>query len=595
MLKKLKLKWRLIVSYLLILIMSIVTVFVALTGLQRSNQALRDFVNHPFQADTAIKMCRIETNIAARTIREMLIDPNSSNAPAYRANVESNVAALHDNIAKFKAAYTGTDGLAEKYEAALNNWVAIGENIMVEIEKGNDTVAGEMLLNQCIPALNNLVSIAQEINTKTDQMQADALAQNFRYSNIASLTVIGMLVLMVILCFWIASVVTKSIAIPVKQVRLAAEGLSAGILETEIPYTGTDELGEMAESMRQSMKTLSIYIHDIDVSLATMAKGDFNIATSQPFVGDFVNIERSFVSFSKTMSDTLRQIQSASDQIAMSAQQVSGGAQALSQGATEQASSIEELSSTITQMSDQINTSSDHAQTANAYADKAGEGVVAGNQKMTETIQAMAEISDKSRQIGNIIKTIEDIAFQTNILALNAAVEAARAGAAGKGFAVVADEVRNLASKSAEAAKNTTALIEGTAAAVDKGAKIADQTAQSLLSVVSDTQKATEMMMGIAQQSKIQAEGADQIKQGIDQIAGVVQTNSATAEESAAASEELSGQAQMMKSLVSRFALRNDTEGNLLAPERPAQTVSYASPAMKQIDNTSFTKSLHDY
>ncbi|MEG1686870.1 MAG: methyl-accepting chemotaxis protein, partial [Angelakisella sp.] len=439
----------------------------------------------------------------------------------------------------------------------LNNWIDIGYRIIAEAEKGNKEQAGVMLLRECSPALQGLVAIAKEIDASASALQTAALASSKTASSISSIVVIVMLILACAFSVVIAMLVTKSIVTPVKQVENAAEQLSKGILSTEIPYCSKDELGKMAQSMRDSMQTLSSYIHDIDGALSTMARGDFNIAASQPFVGDFENIEKSFMSFSATMSDTLEQINASSDQVSSGSTQVAIGAQALSEGATEQASSIEELSATIAVISEKINANASEAQEANTLSSKAGAGVVYSNDKMQEMIAAMSEISDKSREIGKIIKTIDDIAFQTNILALNAAVEAARAGAAGKGFAVVADEVRNLAQKSAEAAKSTTTLIEGTVVAVNHGTKIADETAQSLLAVVEDARKVTGMIVNIANASKEQAAGAIQISQGVEEISAVVQTNSATSEESAAASEELSSEADMLKSLVSRFKLRS--------------------------------------
>jgi len=255
----------------------------------------------------------------------------------------------------------------------------------------------------------------------------------------------------------------------------------------------------------------------------------------------------------------LIQINQASDQVASGSEQVSFGAQALSQGATEQASSVEELSATIVELSGHVKVNADHAAEASRLSNDAGSGVMESDGHMKEMIEAMGDISDKSKEIGKIIKTIDDIAFQTNILALNAAVEAARAGSAGKGFAVVADEVRNLAQKSAEAAKNTTVLIEGSILAVDNGTRIVGQTAKSLQDVVVKAGNVTNKMTDIANASEQQAKAIAQVTQGIEQIAAVVQTNSATAEESAAASEELTGQAQMLKELVGKFRLNGDS------------------------------------
>ena len=241
------------------------------------------------------------------------------------------------------------------------------------------------------------------------------------------------------------------------------------------------------------------------------------------------------------------------EQVNLASEQVSNGAQLLAQGATEQAASVEDLSIIIGDMTEKININAQNAQDAEILFKSTTNATMESNEKMKEMILAMTEISEKSNEISKIIKTIDDIAFQTNILALNAAVEAARAGEAGKGFAVVADEVRNLAQKSAEAANNTTVLIEGTVEAVNNGSKIADETAKSLIEIVEASGKTTDMMINIAKASKQQALSAQSIRESIEQISSVVQTNSATAEESSAASEELNVQSRLLKEIVDKF------------------------------------------
>lgn len=556
MFQNLKLKYRLGISYGVIVLVTAIISILALSGLKSSNASLNDFIDHPFSADAAVKNCRIETNVAARTIREMLIENDPATFAEYEKQVSENVAMLRENVELFKKSYTKDDGLAEKYEAALNSWVDIGYKIIEEIKSGDTEAARDMLLNQCAPALSNLITIAQDISQNTDAMQADALVHNKQNTNFFSMLVLLLLVVAIIFSLFLAYSVTKSIVRPVKEMENAILQLSNGILETNITYSSKDEIGDMASHLRDSMHTLATYVHDIDDCLATMASGDFNIAASVPFVGDFKPIEDSFMEFSTKMSGVLEQINVASNEVATGSEHVSRGAQALSQGSSEQASSIQILSSTITEISEQINKNAKLAGDANVLSQHAGQGVVTSNHKMSEMIVAMEDISTKSKEIGKIIKTIDDIAFQTNILALNAAVEAARAGESGKGFAVVADEVRNLAGKSAEAAKNTTALIEGTVKAVENGAKIADVTAQSLFEIVDDSEKVTAMMLEVSKASVAQATGAQQIMEGAEQISTVIRANSATAEESAASSEELNGQAQLLKDLISHFKLR---------------------------------------
>ncbi len=344
---------------------------------------------------------------------------------------------------------------------------------------------------------------------------------------------------------------------PVKSIVELASDVGNGKFSSDIKVTSKDELGELASIFKNTASTLSKYINEISLILGKISDGNLDISVEHEYVGDFAPIKHSMENIILSLNTTMEEIKNTSDQVASGSDQVSSGAQELSQGATEQASSIEELSATISDISENIKHNAQNAVEATKITQKAGEAVTQGNEQMQDMIKAMTEISDTSNQISKIIKTIDDIAFQTNILALNAAVEAARAGTAGKGFAVVAEEVRNLASKSAEAAKNTTVLIESSIEAVENGRKIADATAISLSSIVEQTNKSGELINEISISSNNQASAVSQVTQGVEQIAAVVQTNSATAEESAAASEELSAQAQMLKGLVSKFKLKD--------------------------------------
>ena len=329
-----------------------------------------------------------------------------------------------------------------------------------------------------------------------------------------------------------------------------------------------DELGELADIFTQTSNGLATIIKDINYCLNNMASGNFRVDSQceELYIGEYSHILRDMRQISDNLSQTLWQIEEASDQVRSGSEQVAIGAQALSQGATEQASSIEDLVTTINDLSVRIKGNADEAGLANTLAQDAGSGVTESNKHMQELLSAMREINETSSEIGKIIKTIDNIAFQTNILALNAAVEAARAGGAGKGFAVVADEVRNLASKSADAAKNTTALIQNSVLAVENGSKLANATASSLQEVVEKVQDVEQKIKNIASVSDEQADSVSRIAQGIDQISAVVQTNSATAEESAAASEELSSQANVLKSMMTQFTLREEVESDITYP-----------------------------
>ena len=349
---------------------------------------------------------------------------------------------------------------------------------------------------------------------------------------------------------------------PIKSIVSAAAEIADGNLNVQIAAESEDEVGRLARTFLKMVQNLNAIVSDVDYILGKMAEGDFDVRTNseESYVGNFRGILSSMRTLNIKLSNVLMQINTAADQVSDGSEQVSSGAQALSQGTTEQASSIEELAATINEISLHVKQTAENAVQAREQTIHAGCEVDSCNHQMQEMIAAMDEIGEMSGQISKIIKTIEDIAFQTNILALNAAVEAARAGEAGKGFAVVADEVRNLASKSAEASKNTSALIEGAVRAVEKGTNIANETAHMLNKVVESAQAVSETVDKIADATKEQSSAIGQITVGVDQISSVIQTNSATAEESAAASEELSGQAQMLKALVNQFNLRNSKQ-----------------------------------
>ena len=357
---------------------------------------------------------------------------------------------------------------------------------------------------------------------------------------------------------FVAYRVASGIANPVRDMSERIQLLSEGDLTSDISVIDRkDEIGTLNQSLINTVNFLREYITEISAVLGKISNGELNVEIEKEYIGDFVSIKDSMEKIAASLTDTMIEIKNSSDQVAIGSDQVSSGAQALSQGATEQASSIEQLSASIIEISDQVRSNAVNANNATSLVESVGKEIDRSNIHMQEMIRAISEISDKSAQIGRIIKTIDDIAFQTNILALNAAVEAARAGAAGKGFAVVADEVRNLAGKSAQAASETTELIESSISAVLNGTRIADETAESLSSVVTGASKITSLMQDISKASNEQANSIGQVTQGIEQISGVVQTNSATAEESAAASEELSAQAQLLNSLVSKFKMRH--------------------------------------
>ena len=364
------------------------------------------------------------------------------------------------------------------------------------------------------------------------------------------------LVLALVCLLSLVTYVTKHVVKPILLITSRARPLQEGHLDLKMDYQSENEMGELASTLAKSMALIHSYVEDINRVMSELSRGNFNVSTSAPYIGDFQSIETSLNSFTVTISETLGNIVQTQGRVSSNAGQLSSGAQALAQGATEQASAVEELYATLDDLSKGAAQNVQSASAALENARLTGEQVTLSSQQMEQMVSAMTDITKSSEQIGRIIATIEDIAFQTNILALNAAVEAARAGSAGKGFAVVADEVRNLANRSDEAAKATKDLIESSIAAVAEGSGVVDEVTQSLGRTSQSAEGVSTKMAIVVEAVEKQTSAISQVTQGIDQISSVVQTNSATSEESAAASQELSSQASLLKNLVAAFRLR---------------------------------------
>jgi methyl-accepting chemotaxis protein len=358
---------------------------------------------------------------------------------------------------------------------------------------------------------------------------------------------------------------------PVTEATGVLQEMSKGNLNVNVIGDYQGDHAVIKDVLNGTINTIKGYIDEIAFTLSEVATGNLNVEINSDYRGDFMELKDSINTIIGSLNSILIEINTAAEQVASGSRQVSNGNQEISLGATEQASSIEELSASITQIAEQIKQSAANTGIATDLASKAKHAADEGNDKMKNMLLSMQEINESSSNISKIIRVIDDIAFQTNILALNAAVEAARAGVHGKGFAVVAEEVRNLAARSANAANETTSLIEGSIRKVEAGTQIANETAVALSSIVEGSEKSLELLNSISMASGEQASGIAQINKGIEQLSQVVQTNSATAEEGAAASEELSSQAELLKSMIGNFKLKNAAE--------------YEAPQIAEIEN----------
>jgi len=405
----------------------------------------------------------------------------------------------------------------------------------------------------------NIMSYCPIANTDNWSIGVYAPKIDFTFSTIVSIIITVILSLIaVVATIILAWKISERIGKPIADSAEGLEHLSKGDLTFKTPIINAqDETGTLSHATNMLQDELSKVIGDVKYILNHMAQGDFSVKSENEnyYVGEFSDILASVKLLKREMVSILKEIDRSSDQVSSGSENVSGSSQALAQGATEQASAVEELAATISDISNQIQETAGHSQVAKNETMQSHEAIEVCSQHMQSLVDAIDTINEKSSEVRKVIKTIEDIAFQTNILALNAAVEAARAGAAGKGFSVVADEVRNLANKSGEAAQNTTVLIEDTLKAVAESASASHETDVALNQVVVSAQAVLDAVIKIADAAEEQSQSITQISQGIDQISSVVQTNSATAEQSAAASQELSAQANILKKMVERFQL----------------------------------------
>lgn len=550
---------KLMTGFLTVLGIFFVLTSVAFFGMFRTGAMLSDFYEDPFATVQFTSNVRRSLVSMERALYKAVTTTNLVAANTYVKESEAELANIKQAIEAELASDPDND-VATQIGKFLTDSASIKDKMMVAFSYNKSDEALVILEKNYLPLVAAAEKIVIEANDQAVTSANDFVSGAKVQRTFILVLVGGIFLVAAAMSILISVRITKAVITPLKEMETAATQMSQGNLNVNLTYESNNELGVLSKALGLTTKTLSQYVVNISEVLDHMAKGDFTVSVDLDYIGDFAPIKESITHIINSLSSTIGQINDAADQVASGSDQVASGSQALSQGATEQASSIEELSATIFQASNQIKQTATNAKKSSEIAQSAAGLVGESNDQMSNMVKAMEDINKTSREIGKIIKTIEDIAFQTNILALNAAVEAARAGAAGRGFAVVADEVRNLASKSAEAAKSTTALIENSLRSVEAGSKIAARTASSLSSVVDMVSEINDSVNEIAQATNEQATASAQITQGADQISAVIQTNSATAEQSAAASEELSSQAKILKNLVSSFKISNEIE-----------------------------------
>ncbi len=558
--KNLSITMKLVIGCGLVLVFMLVTITLSLLGINTMGNQLTMYgeqtvpsIEHTWSMKK--DMASVQRNLLLALIRQ---DKQEIQAALDKAGTDAK--AVHDTF----ALYAGNHADAREQEQiksiktlltkAASVRGQIGE-LLLSTEVPDTLKAQGVFFQQYTPVLEQVELLLDELSVKTDEDAKNQITVGETTANSSWILLLSAAALSILVTVGVVYLIRKSILSPVKEIEKVYERMAQGDLQAEISYDSRDELGNMARSIKKTNALIASYIRDISEKLSQMSRGDMRLQIDLDYIGDFDAIEQAMRNTATTLNQTLLAISTAAEQVSTGAAQVAGGAQALATGSSQQASSIEELSASVAKIAGQAADNSAHVKVATGHVEQAGAGVNAGNQQMKQLTEAMENIGSASGQIASITKVIEDIAFQTNILALNAAIEAARAGSAGKGFAVVADEVRNLAAKSAQAAKQTAELIQRSAITVAEGSQIASKTAQILSDVEIKTRLVNESIARINQASMDQASAIEQIRQGLNQVSSVVQTNAATAEENSATSEEMSAQAAALREEVEKFEL----------------------------------------
>lgn len=550
-----KLKKVLIVA---IIIISTITVATGV-GLMYLKGQLESFVETEYASEISIQETATSILTLARDIRDAYIRAeNGENISSYDQNVKKYVNEITTEL-EYVYNINKDPEIARELENFGNNiskWINIGNEILTAINNKDMAKANKLILNDCPEVLDVIIEQVSLIGDRISTNVQDDIQGTARYIGIVMIIIIVIIIIGLILITKVVQAIIESISNPVEEIKAAALEMAKGNYDLEIEYTSEDEIGVLADCMREMILFTKDNISNITEVLNKFAEGNFDVEIEDNYIGEFIEIKESLEKIVDSINNTFYDIKIVTEQVKDGSEQVASTAQIISEGAINQAGIIQELMAAIGQINEKVKVSTEQANSTNVLTRELGNQIELNNEKMNEMVTAMNKIEESSINIKSIINTIYSISEQTNLLALNAAIEAARAGESGKGFAVVADEIRKLAEESSVAVKNTEILIEDSINNVNDGKNVADEASEALSSVVGKAKEAVELIGTIAELTEQGAMAISEVYNGIDQIAEVVESNTAISEESAAASEELSSQSESLQNMIDKFKLR---------------------------------------
>lgn len=556
-LQKKGIKKRLLESYGIVIVLSIVACIVALIILQNIGSQFSKFYNESYYVTVETWNARY-TQLAARSaLLSAMVEEDLKVTKAQMEEATAQLEEMGNILNEMKQTYTGDVSVIEKIDEdrlAAMEYVTemLGNVAFAQYDK-----AYTIMKESYVPRVNEIEKLLEDIAVEADDNARSKVSFANIMLGIAVIVIIIILVVCVIVAMRLGVKIARSISAPVGEIEGAAKKLSEGNLNVDIAYRAEDELGRLAESMRASCEFMREVITDTDYLLHEIAVGNFRVEADhqEVYIGDFKGLLTSIHQLKEQLSNTLTEINESSSQVAMGAEQMAQGAQSLAEGATDQAGAVQELTAMVNGVSELAQKTVVTTKESYAQAMQFKQEIENGQREMDNLLAAMERISETSTQIEKIIVEIEDIASQTNLLSLNASIEAARAGEAGRGFAVVADQIGKLAADSAQSAINTKKMIQQALDEIEKGNEITNRTSETMGKVAAGIDMLADSVQEVNGRAADQAESINQVELGIEQISTVIESNSAAAEETSATSEELSAQADRLKSLVEQFTL----------------------------------------